>query len=118
MRTTNSDMVAALAVQGLHGGVGQIRGGTVLDAAELGGGAWRFVDAWILPPGTSIGSHRHERGRELYLVLSGRGTMTTNGVPAAVGPGDLVLNEPGDTHALENTGREELRVLVTAVIED
>lgn len=76
------------------------------------------MDYWRLPPGGSIGEHLHESGYELYFITRGKGTMTTNGVPAAVVTGDLILNEPGDRHMLENDSDEELCCLVTAFIED
>jgi len=105
-------------VTGLHDGRGTLHGGRALDRPELGNGAWQFVDYWRLPPGTSIGEHRHAQGYELYFITRGRGTMTTNGEPAQVVAGDLILNEPGDRHMLENTSDDELCCLVTAVIEE
>lgn len=108
-------MVEKRSVQALHEGPGTVCGGTVLDPAQLGGGAWKFVDYWRIPPGAGIGAHRHDRGRELYYVVAGRGTMTTNGETFKVGAGDLILNEPGDTHGLVNTSDAELRLFVTCV---
>jgi len=110
-------VVAQQTVSGLHDGRGTLNGGRALDRPALGGGAWQFVDYWRLPPGTSIGEHLHVEGYELYFVTAGRGVMTTNGVASEVAAGDLILNEPGDRHMLENTGEEALTCLVTAVID-
>lgn len=117
MKKLSVQKVLQESVSGLHDGSGTLNGGRALDSAHLGGGAWQFVDYWRLPPGTSIGEHQHAQGYELYYITAGRGTMTTNGVPDAVAAGDLILNEPGDRHTLENTGDVELVCLVTAVID-
>jgi quercetin dioxygenase-like cupin family protein len=114
----NTQIVEHKVVTALHDGQDAVMGGTVLTREQLGGGAWRFVDFWHIPPGASIGEHRHELGRELYFVIAGHGTMSTNDERFGVGPGDCVLNEPGDSHSLLNTSDADLVVLVTAVIEE
>jgi uncharacterized cupin superfamily protein len=114
----NTQFVEHKVVTALHDGQDAVLGGTVLTREQLGCGAWRFVDFWHIPPGASIGEHRHEHGRELYFVIAGHGTMATNGDYFDVGPGDCVLNEPGDCHGLANTSDADLVVLVTAVIEE
>ena len=118
MKMNRMQAVAEQAAAGLHEGAGVCHGGTVFDRHALGGEAWRFVDVWRLPPGAAIGPHRHDQGRELYVILDGTGRMTTNGQTVTVVAGDLVLNEPGDWHALENASETDLRVLVTAVVEE
>lgn len=114
----NTQFVEHNVVKALHDGQDAVLGGTVLTGEQLGCGAWRFVDFWHIPPGASIGEHRHEQGRELYFVVAGYGTMTTNGERFSVNPGDCILNEPGDSHSLTNTSGADLVVLVTAVIEE
>ena len=37
---------------------------------------WGFVGHGVLPPGTSVGYHRHDRIEEAYIILSGSGRMT------------------------------------------
>lgn len=76
-------------------------------------GECNFIDLAVLPPGASIGRHRHgEDEEEYYLVLSGDGTMWRDGDEFPVGPGDLVRNRPGGSHGLVNTGTEDLRLFV------
>jgi mannose-6-phosphate isomerase-like protein (cupin superfamily) len=97
-----------------HGGEGEIRLARVADGRALAG-ALHFIDLAVLPPGTSIGRHRHpETEEELYLVLAGEGEMWRDGEVFRVGPGDLVRNRPGGSHGLANVGRDELRVFVFA----
>jgi len=117
MKKLNAIPLENVKVSGLHDGKGAVFGGRALQCADLGGGAWDFVDYWRMPPHTSIGEHLHEEGYELYFIIRGHGVMTTNGEPCAVQAGDMILNEPGDRHMLENTSSEDLYCLVTAVIE-
>jgi mannose-6-phosphate isomerase-like protein (cupin superfamily) len=84
----------------------------VADRGALAG-ACNFIEVASLPPGTSIGRHRHAAtDEELYLVLAGEGEMWRDGETFRVGPGDLVRNPPGAEHGLVNVGREELRIFV------
>lgn len=72
-----------------------------------------FIDCVIVPPGTSIGVHTHMAdNEELYVVLSGTGIMTVGTEESAVGPGDVIINPPGGTHGLRNTGPQEIRLIV------
>jgi len=41
--------------------------------------------------------------------------MMLDGREFEVGPGDVVLNQPGGTHGLLNVGDEELRIVVIEV---
>lgn len=95
-----------------HGGAGRIRFRRVLEAAQVSGPC-NFVDLAVLPPGASIGRHRHAPDEEeFYLVLSGRGHLWRDGERLEVRPGDFVRNRPGGAHGLENTGTEDLTLFV------
>jgi mannose-6-phosphate isomerase-like protein (cupin superfamily) len=95
-----------------HGGEGTIRFARVAEAGALTG-ACNFIDYAELPPGASIGRHRHRREEEeLYLVLAGRGSMWRDGEELEVRSGDLVRNRPGGEHGLRNTGGGPLQLFV------
>ncbi|MGH8069844.1 MAG: cupin domain-containing protein [Candidatus Entotheonellia bacterium] len=95
-----------------HGGTGWIRFARVATHQTLAG-ACNFIDYARLPPGATVGEHTHGEGEEeFYLILSGVGEMRLNGRVFPVRPGDLVRNPPGGTHALINTGPEELQMFV------
>lgn len=95
-----------------HGGEGRIGVARVAAAGDLSS-ACNFIDVAELPPGTSIGRHRHAPDEEeLYLVLEGEGTMWRDGEQFRVGPGDLVRNRPGGAHGLVNDGDGPLRIFV------
>lgn len=97
-----------------HGGDGEIRFRRVFDRGDFAG-PWNFVDYAVVPPGGSIGRHRHGRDEELYLVLEGEGELTLDGVTHRVGPGSVAVNRAGGEHALKNVGATDLRLFVVEV---
>jgi len=105
---------AALVNTVAHAGCGHIRTTRVIDAAHRSG--FRFIDLTELPPGTSVGVHRHTADdEEVYVIVQGRGRMVLDGETFDVGPGDVIRNVPGGTHGLTNTGTEPLRMVVLDV---
>ena len=65
---------------------------------------------WMtLQPGDSIGMHKHENNEDAYIIVSGEGTFTdSDGKKTVVKAGDITLARKGQSHALENTGKEPL----------
>ena len=102
----------SLTPQCAHGGEGVIQFARIAGAAAFAGGC-NFIDYAELPPGASIGRHRHsDDEEELYLVLEGSGAMWRDGDQFTVRTGDLVRNRPGGEHGLRNTGPGVLRLFV------
>jgi len=102
----------ALADVQAHAGEGRIQFARIAEAGALRGGC-NFIDYAEVPPGASIGRHRHgDDEEELYLILDGNGQMWRNGESFAVRAGDLVRNPPGGEHGLRNTGTTLLRLFV------
>ncbi|MFI1682908.1 cupin domain-containing protein [Streptomyces sp. NPDC020607] len=96
-----------------HGGLGTILAHRVFARAEGAAGA-DFIDLAVLPPGTSIGRHRHGADRETYVVLAGSGLMFRDGAEFRVGTGDVVVNRPYGEHGLYNDSEDatDLHLLV------
>ena len=85
-------------------------------AEHARGAACNFVDLSIVPPGADIGVHTHAmNNEEIYIVVSGHGVMHMDGREYEVGPGHVVINRPGGTHGLRNTGTDEIRLVVVEV---
>jgi mannose-6-phosphate isomerase-like protein (cupin superfamily) len=59
-------------------------------------------------PGDEAGAHAHADMAEVFLVEAGRGEMTVDGRAIPLEPGDCVVVEPGEVHAVVNVGSEEL----------
>ncbi len=38
-----------------------------------------FIDRLIIPPNSTVGYHKHDNNEELYIILSGTGTMKIDG---------------------------------------
>ncbi|MDR2661791.1 MAG: cupin domain-containing protein [Treponema sp.] len=68
----------------------------------------RMLAELTLPPGASIGDHRHDGETEYFLVLSGGGMVNDNGEEKAVKPGDTIITGNGAFHGVKNTGTEPL----------
>jgi uncharacterized cupin superfamily protein len=58
--------------------------------------------------------HAHAAESELYLVISGRGTVRDKTGTTEVGPGDAFLFQPGEAHELGNAGDEDFIYYVIA----
>jgi len=94
-----------------HNGTGTLQNLAVFGPEDFDGPI-RFLNSTILPPGTSIGEHRHGDDEELYIILEGQGTMTLDGVSRPVKKGSVLVNCPGGTHGLRNDSEKDLWVLV------
>ncbi len=58
--------------------------------------------------------HAHAAETELYLVVSGRGSVRDETGSIIVGPGDAFLFQPGEAHQLSNAGDEDFLYYVIA----
>ena len=68
-----------------------------------------------IPKGKSLCPyHAHAAESELYLVVSGRGTVRDKDVATDVGPGDAFFFQPGEAHQLSNAGDEDFVYYVIA----
>ena len=61
-------------------------------------------------PGETAGPHAHSDMSEIFFVEAGRGRITVNGADTPLEPGACVVVEPGEAHAITNTGGAELVV--------
>lgn len=119
---------AALAEPTKHGQCWTPDQLTVLDKKDVAGGkgtlhgefaftrdAAREHDAikeigWMtLRHGEFIGTHTHMDNEDAYLIISGKGVFTDGeGNAWIVGPGDMTIARPGQSHGLANLFKEDL----------
>ena len=64
-----------------------------------------------VPPGSDTIEHYHRTSEEIYLFVSGMGTMRLDGDEAPVRAGDCVVIAPGAVHKLRNAGTDPLVLL-------
>ena len=110
IRFAESDLRPEVA----HGGLGELLTARILHRQP--GEFITFLDLTVIPPGVSVGLHTHGADdEEVYVVISGEGTVLVDGTSHEVGPGDVVLNAPGGSHSLTCTGAEPIRLVVLDV---
>jgi mannose-6-phosphate isomerase-like protein (cupin superfamily) len=74
-----------------------------------------FFDRVVVPPGSTIGFHKHGENEEMYIVLEGNGLMKIEDDEVTVGKGDMILNPPGGRHGLINNSDENIDILVIQI---
>ena len=76
---------------------------------------WGFVAHCVVPPGASVGYHRHDVIEETYIIMAGSGRMTVDDETEEVHVGDAIPNRLGGSHGIYNHTQEDLEMLVMAV---
>lgn len=95
----------------VQGGEGEIEFRHILSKAELLGHGRLFAEIRI-PPGCSIGKHRHIEETEPYYILSGEGIFHDNeGKNHSVCAGDICTIAVGEEHWIENKSDNMLVLL-------
>ncbi len=79
--------------------------------ADLLAGGNIFAGLNCFEPGQQHRLHTHPGRDKLYYVLQGEGEVTVGEVVERIVPGDLVLAESEEPHALFNPGPERLVVM-------
>jgi mannose-6-phosphate isomerase-like protein (cupin superfamily) len=90
-----------------RGGKGSVTMEHFMDQATSGG-TGRLFAKFTLPPGASIGLHKHEGDCEVYYILGGKALVNDDGETAEVGPGDVTFCPDGGSHSIENIGESDL----------
>ena len=71
--------------------------------------AIKEIGLMTLKPGDSIGLHKHADNEDTYIIISGNGIFVdSKGNETAVSSRSVTIATPGESHALKNTGTEDL----------
>ena len=90
--------------------VHRLRPHILMDAGELG--ARQMSVNWLeVPPGVSEELRSHEEAEQVYVVVSGSGTMSATGDTQRLEVGDLVMIPPATEHAVANDGDSPLALV-------
>ena len=100
--------------QNMRGGKGTVTVKHFLNPDELFGNGRLFAQLTV-PPGASVGLHRHEGEAETYLILQGHGRYYNNDESYDIAAGDMARVDDGDSHGIENTGDTPL-VLIGLIL--
>lgn len=76
---------------------------------------FEYLNHLLLPPGASVGYHRHEGVQEAYVIMSGSGRVTVDDETAEVVRGDVIPNRLGGAHGIYNHGAADLELFVVGV---
>ncbi len=101
--------------ENLHDGHGALWGAVLLGEYDRVGSGFKMIHDNVIEPGASIGEHRHEGDEEIYVILSGHGTMKIDGVVEPVEAGDICLTRSGHSHDLVNSDEGPMHLLVIGV---
>lgn len=74
--------------------------------AQLGGGECLNVQHFAIDPGASVPAHAHEDREQCTFCYAGEITFVLDDESVVVGPGDVAVLDPAETHAVENRGPE------------
>ena len=93
-----------------RGGKGSITFEHFMDQ-QMANGAGRLFAKTIIPPGSSVGLHKHEGDSEVYFILDGKALVNDNGTEVELGPGDVNFCRDGESHGIENIGTSDLEYI-------
>ena len=98
--------LADAAVTEVH----RLRPHILMDAGELG--SRNLSVNWLeVPQGAAEELRSHEEAEQVYVVVSGSGTMSATGDTQRLGIGDLVMIPPATDHAVANDGEGVLALV-------
>jgi mannose-6-phosphate isomerase-like protein (cupin superfamily) len=101
-------------VEHMNGGKGTVQYRRAL-TSEMFLTNWAYLDHMLLPPGASVGRHKHMGLEEVFYVMSGQGSVTVNGESADIRKGDAVPVLLQEVHSFQNTGAQDLELLVVGI---
>lgn len=94
-----------------HDGLDHVKVFRAFSAAD-DGKRMDFLDFVNVPPGATIGLHRHGDNCEWYVIMQGQGKMIFCGEEISVSAGDVLKNPAFGEHALFNDSAEAIALIV------
>ena len=80
----------------------------------LGGHPFDLELGRLSPGKSGCPFHSHSSQWELYVILTGTGTVRADAETGTVHAGDVVVHPPGEAHQLTNSGADDLDYLLVA----
>ena len=99
----------------LRGGVGNVTLRHFFKKTEITART-RLCARLTLPPGASIGPHKHDGEDELFIVTRGSGMIDDGKNRESVQAGDAIITGKGEFHAVVNNGQEPLEMIAIIML--
>jgi len=94
----------------LRGGIGDVTSFHFMTEQEARGSGRMFA-RFVIAPGNSIGTHKHEGEMEAYYILKGKGLVSDDGADVVLEPGDCHICPDGHAHSLKSVGEDPLELI-------
>jgi mannose-6-phosphate isomerase-like protein (cupin superfamily) len=108
--------VAPITREKEHGGIGPIEFRRMLSCDDFVTNI-DFVDFTIIPPGSTIGRHTHDKNEELYFISAGSPLVRVDGGQRRANVGTIVVVRSGEWHELVNDTDQAASIFVIQVRE-
>lgn len=99
------------AMEKMKGGIGIFYLNHLAEPEEVDGKATLYARG-SLPPGASVGWHRHKETMEICYFLDGRGIVRESDREYQVKAGDVSICFAGEAHEIINRGNQNLVYIV------
>ena len=113
-RFVTLDEVRAETLECDHGGFGIIEFRRLLKAFDFQTPV-DFVDYTVIPPGSTIGAHKHVGNEEIYFIVEGRPWINVDGDGRRLEPRGIAVVRSGQTHQLVNDTNDRVAIFVVQV---
>lgn len=101
-------------VQNFFGGKGTIYTREVWSNDSFAG-SWEYVHHYLIPPGASIGLHRHDKMEVVYYILSGAGRGTISDATYDIRKGDAMSCTLHNSIGVYNNSKKNLEIIAVGV---
>jgi len=108
----NRDMLHP--VENFYGGKGTVRTRAVWTSENFRTN-WEYMHHYLIPPGSSIGLHRHDKMEVVYYILSGKGRGTINNATYDIMAGDAMSCTLHNSIGVYNNSKEDLEIIAVGV---
>ncbi|MFA5044188.1 MAG: cupin domain-containing protein [Kiritimatiellia bacterium] len=102
-------------VRNIRNGIGNVTVQHLFKKEEIGART-RMCARLTVPPGASIGMHKHENEDELFVITRGMGLIDDGKTKVPVQAGDATLTGKGESHAVINNGQEPLEMIAVIML--
>ena len=110
----SSNDVAQVHRAAEHGGVGPITFRRLMASVDFATNV-DFLDLTIVPPGSTIGRHRHSGNEEFYFIVNGAPLMRVDGEERRIRRSDIAVVHSGEWHELINDTEDDVEIFVVQV---